>query len=104
MGRRAHYDVVIELEKKFSRPPNPDELFMVAHKKKNGQWVGRDAENTHDDYVNRLTQATQNDNNVNGSEKLQLWKEVVGGKANENAREAMAETAELKRKFEEFQK
>ncbi|KAL5073251.1 hypothetical protein RYX36_012235, partial [Vicia faba] len=34
-----------------------------------------------DDHVNRLTQATQNDNNVDGSEKLQLWKEAVGGQA-----------------------
>ncbi|KAL5067969.1 hypothetical protein RYX36_018856 [Vicia faba] len=34
-----------------------------------------------DDYVNRLTQATQNDNNVDGSKKIQLWKEAVGGKS-----------------------
>ncbi|KAL5055930.1 hypothetical protein RYX36_036612 [Vicia faba] len=34
-----------------------------------------------DDYVNRLTQATQNDNNVDGSEKLQLWKEAAGDKS-----------------------
>ncbi|CAI8588925.1 unnamed protein product [Vicia faba] len=53
-GRRAHRDVAIELEKKLSRPPNLDELFMVTHKKKNGRWVGRDAENTHEAYWNVL--------------------------------------------------
>ncbi|KAL5060004.1 hypothetical protein RYX36_031608, partial [Vicia faba] len=83
---------------------------------------------------------TQNDNNLDGSKKLQLWKEAVNvtisnsnrevesqyiemarveayrareeaalanARANEtnvNAREAMAEIAKLKRKFEEFQK
>ncbi|KAI5418687.1 hypothetical protein KIW84_043061 [Lathyrus oleraceus] len=34
-----------------------------------------------EDYVNHLKQATQNDNNVDGSEKLQLWKEVVDVKS-----------------------
>ncbi|KAL5080521.1 hypothetical protein RYX36_008942 [Vicia faba] len=53
-GRRAHHDVAIELEKKLSRPPNLDELFMVTHKKKNGQWVDRRAENTHEAYWNVL--------------------------------------------------
>ncbi|CAI8587752.1 unnamed protein product [Vicia faba] len=46
-GIRAHHDVAIELEKKLSRPPNLDELFMVTHKKKNGQWIDRRAENTY---------------------------------------------------------
>ncbi|CAI8610735.1 unnamed protein product [Vicia faba] len=54
---------------------------MVTHKKKNGQWVARRVENTHDDYVKHLTQATQNGNNVDGSEKLKLCKEAVGGKS-----------------------
>ena len=31
--------------------------------------------------MNRLTQATQTDNNVDGSERLQIWKEAVGGKS-----------------------
>ncbi|XP_058778900.1 uncharacterized protein LOC131652921 isoform X2 [Vicia villosa] len=158
-GRKAHHDVAKEMEKKLGRPPNPDELFMATHKKRNGQWVDRRAEKTHEDYVNRLTQATQNDNNVDGSEKIQLWKEAAGGKsrgrcygtglmavnvqygvscltevtvskpnrevdsqaieaakaeackareeaalANARADKAIAETADLKRQFEEFQK
>lgn len=32
-------------------------------------------------YVNRLTQATQTDNIVDGSERLQFWKEVVDDKS-----------------------
>ncbi|KAL5063937.1 hypothetical protein RYX36_025674 [Vicia faba] len=43
--KHAYFDFF--KEKKLSRPPNPDELFMVTHKKKNGQWVDRRAENTH---------------------------------------------------------
>ncbi|KAL5076671.1 hypothetical protein RYX36_015655, partial [Vicia faba] len=82
--RHAYFDLF--KKKKFSRPPNPDELFMVTHKKKNGKWVDCCSENTHFfhtayDYVIRLTQATQNDNNVDGSKKQQLWKKAVGGKS-----------------------
>ncbi|KAL5068111.1 hypothetical protein RYX36_018998 [Vicia faba] len=81
-GRGAHDDVAIELDKKLSRPLNPDELFMVTHKNKNGQWVDHRTENT---YVipflclNLISYlSTQNDNNMDGSEKLQLWKEDDG--------------------------
>ncbi|KAL5056044.1 hypothetical protein RYX36_036726, partial [Vicia faba] len=84
-----------------------------------------------ENYVIRLTQATQNENNMDGSEKLQLWKEVVKAEiqaieatrakasrtreeaalaseevvlANAHAHKAIAETTKLKRKLEEFHK
>ncbi|KAL5058305.1 hypothetical protein RYX36_029909 [Vicia faba] len=50
---RAHHDVSLDM--KLNRPPNPGELFMVTHKKKDGKWVDRCAEKTHEDYMNLLT-------------------------------------------------
>ncbi|CAI8595991.1 unnamed protein product [Vicia faba] len=45
--RKAHHDVALDLEKKLSRPPNSDELFIVTHKKKDRKWVDRRSEKTH---------------------------------------------------------
>ncbi|KAL5078242.1 hypothetical protein RYX36_017226 [Vicia faba] len=46
-GRKTHHDVALDLEKKLSRPPNSDELFIVTHKKKDRKWVDRRSEKTH---------------------------------------------------------
>ncbi|XP_058760695.1 uncharacterized protein LOC131634028 [Vicia villosa] len=46
------------------------------------------------DYVNLLIHSAQNDNNVDGSEKLQLWKEVVGVIVSNPNREANSQTIE----------
>ncbi|GAU51744.1 hypothetical protein TSUD_137390 [Trifolium subterraneum] len=35
---------------KLGRPVHPDELFVVTHKKKNGEWVDRRSERTHAEY------------------------------------------------------
>ncbi|CAI8596181.1 unnamed protein product [Vicia faba] len=105
-------------------------FFSIKPKFENNFDGSTKADTFGDDYVNSLTQATKNNNNVDGLKKLQLWKEAVGesqaiemareeasraceeaalanacaDEANANAREAMAETAKLKRKFEEFYK
>ncbi|XP_058751639.1 uncharacterized protein LOC131645254 [Vicia villosa] len=79
-GRKAHHDVALELAKKLKRPAHPDELFIATHKKKNGEWVDERAATTHETYVSSLTQATQNGNDVDGSTRIQMWKDVAGGK------------------------
>ncbi|XP_058731848.1 uncharacterized protein LOC131603526 isoform X2 [Vicia villosa] len=80
-GRRAHHDVALDLAKKLKRPAHPDELFIATHKKKNGEWVDERAATTHETYVSSLTQATQiTGNDVDGSTRIQMWKDVAGGK------------------------
>ncbi|PNX77651.1 hypothetical protein L195_g033620, partial [Trifolium pratense] len=46
-GRRAHHEIAHDMAIKFGRPVLPDELFVVTHKKKTGQWVDRRSERTH---------------------------------------------------------
>ncbi|XP_058735947.1 uncharacterized protein LOC131608020 [Vicia villosa] len=79
-GRIAHHDVALELAKKLKRPAHPDELFIATHKKKNGEWVDERAAKTHETYASSVTQATQSGADVDGSTRIQMWKEVAGGK------------------------
>ncbi|GAU48783.1 hypothetical protein TSUD_406260 [Trifolium subterraneum] len=46
-GRKAHHDIALDMATKLRRPVHPDELFVVTHKKKNGDWVDRRSERTH---------------------------------------------------------
>ncbi|WJX52560.1 hypothetical protein P8452_38659 [Trifolium repens] len=87
-GRKAHHDIALDMNAMLGRPVHPDELFMATHKKRNGEWVDRRSEKTHNDYQQRMTQATQTDDGVtsvtqevDGSEKIQIWKDVSGGKS-----------------------
>ncbi|XP_058741387.1 uncharacterized protein LOC131613759 isoform X1 [Vicia villosa] len=87
-GRIAHHDVALELAKKLKRPAHPDELFIATHKKKNVEWVDERAAKTHETYVSNVTQATQSGDDVHGSTRIQMWKEVVGGKTRGQCYEA----------------
>ncbi|KAI5411074.1 hypothetical protein KIW84_056281 [Lathyrus oleraceus] len=78
--RLAPADIVAEAIRKFLIKLYHGNLMWYSELKVHKRRKERDEyfDLFKEDYVNRLTQATQNDNNVDGSEKLQLWKEVVG--------------------------
>ncbi|KAK2458192.1 hypothetical protein QL285_005381 [Trifolium repens] len=87
-GRKAHHDIALDMNAVFGRPVHPDELFVATHKKRNGEWVDRCSEKTHNDYQVRMTQATQTDDGatsvtqeVDGSARIEIWKDVSGGKS-----------------------
>ncbi|KAK2445751.1 hypothetical protein QL285_016645 [Trifolium repens] len=87
-GRKAHHDIALDMNAVLGRPVHPDELFVATHKKRNGEWVHRRSEKTHNDYQVRMTQATQTDDGatsvtqeVDGSTRIEIWKDVSGGKS-----------------------
>ncbi|WJX72913.1 hypothetical protein P8452_56748 [Trifolium repens] len=87
-GRKAHHDIALDMNAMLGRPVHPDELFVATHKKRNGEWVDRRSEKTHNDYQVRMTQATQTDDGatsvtqeVDGSKRIEIWKDVSGGKS-----------------------
>ncbi|KAK2397228.1 hypothetical protein QL285_058826 [Trifolium repens] len=84
-GRKAHHDIALDMNAMLGRPVHPDELFVATHKKKNGEWVDRRSEKTHNDYQVRMTQATQTNDGatsvtqeVDGPERIEIWKDVSG--------------------------
>ncbi|WJX73437.1 hypothetical protein P8452_57219 [Trifolium repens] len=87
-GRKAHHDIALDMNAMLGRPVHPDELFVATHKKKNGEWVDRRSEKTHNDYQVRMTQATQTNDGatsvtqeVDGPERIEIWKDISGGKS-----------------------
>ncbi|XP_004505606.1 uncharacterized protein [Cicer arietinum] len=95
-GRKAHVDVALSMSRKLGRSVDPDELFLATHKKKSGNWVDIRSQTTYKHYQDRLkevqtqigeevqTQIGEDSLNgmqeVDGATKLELWKEVAGGK------------------------
>ncbi|KAL5054877.1 hypothetical protein RYX36_035559 [Vicia faba] len=88
-GRKAHVDVALSMAQELGRSVDPDELFLATHKKKSGNWVDNRSQTTYKHYQDRLKEvetqigeASQNGTQkVDGATKLELWKEVAGGKS-----------------------
>ncbi|XP_050896801.1 uncharacterized protein LOC127103594 isoform X3 [Lathyrus oleraceus] len=88
-GRKAHVDVALSMAQELGRSVDPDELFLATHKKKSGNWVDNRSQTTYKHYQDRLKEvetqigeASQNvTQKVDGATKLELWKEVAGGKS-----------------------
>ncbi|XP_058750947.1 uncharacterized protein LOC131623957 isoform X2 [Vicia villosa] len=88
-GRKAHVDVALSMAQELGRSVDPDELFLATHKKKSGNWVDNRSQTTYKRYQDRLKEvetqigeASQNGTQkVDGATKLELWKEVAGGKS-----------------------
>ncbi|GAU50633.1 hypothetical protein TSUD_410270 [Trifolium subterraneum] len=115
--RKAHHDIALDMSSKLGRPVDPDELFVVTHKKKNGNWVivvqkslteacvlamalclysiKSDFDEftmksviLYNEYHQKLAQMTQTNGGatgdtqkIDGSQKMQIWKDAAGGKS-----------------------
>ncbi|CAL5212724.1 unnamed protein product [Lathyrus oleraceus] len=87
-GRKAHVDVALSMAHELGCSVDPAELFMATHKNKSGNWVDNRSQATYEHYHDRLKEvqkqigeASQNGEQVvDEATKLELWKEVAGGK------------------------
>lgn len=67
---------------------DPGELFKTTHTKKSGDWVDECSRSTYRQYNDRMSEietqigdlSTEGGHEVDRVTKLELWKEVVGGK------------------------
>ncbi|XP_045831238.1 uncharacterized protein LOC123922577 [Trifolium pratense] len=87
-GRKAHHEIALDISSKLGRAVYPDELFVATHKKKTGDWVDRRSEKTHAEYHENLAKVIQTDGGatrdtqeVDGSQRIQIWKDVSKGKS-----------------------
>ncbi|QCD94575.1 LRR receptor-like serine/threonine-protein kinase FLS2 [Vigna unguiculata] len=69
-------------KRKHGRLVNPDELFLVTHKKKDGAWVDTRVREVYETYHQRVRDMeTDNFVGATTTTKIQCWKDVAGGKS-----------------------